>query len=93
MTTDKPIKSWIEERRAIIQGAREAIRPAEAIDLGLLDLPRALDALEQVLGLHEPINGFVGDPSHWECSVCSDERGPKRYPCPTVQAIEGVINE
>lgn len=49
------VKSWIEERRAIIHGAREAIRPAEAIDLGLIDLPRALDALNAVLELHKPI--------------------------------------
>lgn len=50
MTTDNPIKQWIEERREIIRGAREAIRPTEAIDLGLIDLPRALDALNAVLG-------------------------------------------
>lgn len=55
--------------------------------------PRALDALNRVLELHKPIDGFVGDPSHWECNVCGDDRGPKPYPCPTVQAIEGAINE
>lgn len=54
-------------------------------------LPTALCALEKVLELHQPINGFVGDPSHWECNVCGDERGPKPYPCPTVRSIEGAI--
>lgn len=54
-------------------------------------LPTVLTALEKVLELHQPINGFVGDPSHWECNVCGDERGPKPYPCPTVRAIEGAI--
>lgn len=54
-------------------------------------LARRLESsLEEALKLHEPIEGFGGDPSHWECSVCGDEYGPMRYPCPTVQAIKGA---
>lgn len=54
-------------------------------------LPALLTAVEKVLELHEPIGGFVGDPSYWECNVCGDDRGPKPYPCPTVRAIKGAI--
>ncbi|WP_432789261.1 hypothetical protein QYM46_13055 [Brevibacterium sp. K11IcPPYGO002] len=64
MTAD--IKAWVEERRAIIHGAREAIRPVEAIDLGLTDLPRALDALNAVLKVHSP-----GDVFKW-ADDCAD---------------------
>lgn len=84
------VKSWIEERRAIIHGAREAIRPAEAIDLGLIELPRALDALNAVLELHGPVETGVSD-QYWKepdyCPTCSEY-----WPCATVRAIEGAIN-
>lgn len=80
------VKSWIEERRAVIDGE---VRWFTKIG----DAHKALDALNAVLELHEPINGFVGDPSHWECNVCGDERGPKPYPCPTVRAIEEAISD
>ena len=127
MTTDNPIKQWIEERRAIheaategpwvaecsgetgdcviphdAQSTREAVAvtrlfhrtaDANAVADAHTNLPRALDALNAVLELHEPISGFEGDPSHWECKVRSDDRGPKPWPCPTVQAIEGAIND
>ncbi|TSI11956.1 hypothetical protein [Brevibacterium aurantiacum] len=63
---------------------------ADAIVDAHNNLPALLTAVEKVLELHEPINGLVGDPSHWECNVCGDERGPKPYPCPTVRAIEGA---
>lgn len=82
-------KAWIEERRA--DDAR--LIPAARAQVAVKFLPRALDALNAVLELHEPISGFEGDPSHWECKVCSDDRGPKPWPCPTVQAIEGAIND
>ncbi|MFE1082462.1 hypothetical protein [Brevibacterium sediminis] len=84
------VKSWIEERRAIIHGAREAIRPAEAIDLGLIDLPRALDALNAVLELH---HGERDEYGCWTCRFCSHIQQTKiLHPCATVRAIEGAIN-
>ena len=84
-------KSWIEERRAIIHGAREAIRPAEAIDLGLIDLPRALDALDKVLEPHGLNLDFDGTPYCKGCSIPYEVT--TTWPCPTIQAIEGAIDE
>lgn len=117
------VKSWIEERRAIIHGAREAIRPTEAVDLGLIDLPRTLDALNKVLELHKPIFYYEHEDScmntdedhcaerHVEfdlgeyycedlptgeeaCDSCYDDEGERvAYPCATVRAIEGALND
>lgn len=59
-------------------------------------LPRALDALNKVLELHKPIET---EPSDTICRGCSNQLPNGRfmpaveYPCPTVQAIEGAINE
>ena len=81
-------KSWIEERRAMV-----------GFDGGTSDqttkagLPRALDALSKVLERHQPIDGLAYDSPPQECNVCADDRGPRPWPCPTVQAIEGAINE
>lgn len=94
MTDTVSIREWIEERRAIIHGAREAIRPAEAIDLGLIDLPRALNALEQALGVHTRISveHAIYGPTD-ACQQCSEDRLYTLWPCETVEAIEGAINE
>ena len=54
--------------------------------------PRALDALSKVLERHQPIDGLAYDSPPQECNVCADDRGPRPWPCPTVQAIEGAIN-
>lgn len=64
---------------------------AFCVDAHNVAVPALLDALGKALELHKPINGFVGDPSHWECNVCGDERGPKPYPCPTVRAIADAL--
>lgn len=45
--------------------------------------PRALGALKAVLGLH--IKGYETAGAHW-CSECET-----KWPCATVQAIEGAI--
>lgn len=117
------VKAWMQERREIVDDAREAIRPAEAIDLGLIDLPLSLNALDQVLELHGPIVYYEHEDSctntdedhraerHVEfdlgeyycqdlptgdsdCGHCRDEDGDRLpYPCPTVQAIEGALND
>lgn len=82
---DEP--KWSQERYR--QSAAAALEASGAS----ATLPVVLTAIEKVLELHEPIGGFVGDPSHWECNVCGDERGPKPFPCPSRQAIEGAVNE
>lgn len=84
------------------------------------NLPRALNALEQVLELHKPVPIYdveAGDCEHGEdcvgielepsetycpdhiayysCACMMDASSPDEfpeYPCPTVQAIEGAIN-
>lgn len=54
-------------------------------------LPALLTAVENVLELHQPEETGVGD-QYWKepdyCPMCSEY-----YPCQTVRAIEGAINE
>lgn len=100
-------KSWIEERRAIRGKGTDVLlrnpyelnreydlwgEDAEAIADAHNMLPRALDALQAVLELHQPIDGLAYDSPPQECNVCADDRGPKPWPCPTLQAIEGALN-
>ena len=47
--------------------------------------PRALNALNAALELH--VKGYETAGVHW-CSECET-----KWPCPTVQAIEGAIND
>lgn len=63
-------------------------------------LPTVLTALEKVLELHQPVEV---EPSDTICNACSNAIGAgdtllrymptEEWPCPTVQAIEGAINE
>lgn len=42
----------------------------------------ALAAVERVRAIHPNVNG--------ECHTCSDENGPKRWPCDTLAALDGA---
>lgn len=54
--------------------------------------PRALNALEQVLELHQPMGVFTGFVP--VCAECADiGGGDVAWSCPSVQTIEGAINE
>ena len=101
------VKAWIEQRRVIhskgtdvlLRNAYELDREAELCGAdaeAIVDahnmFPRALDALSKVLERHQPIDGLAYDSPPQECNVCADDRGPRPWPCPTVQAIEGAIN-
>ena len=77
------VKSWIEERREVQRAARGEDDAAAIVDAHNV-LPRALNALEQVLELH--VKGYEAAGIHW-CSECET-----KWPCETVQAIEGAIN-
>lgn len=63
------------------------------------NFPRALDALNKVLELHVPETEYGPDyySGKYPCVECnlSDQEGlhPTLWPCATVQAIEGAINE
>lgn len=78
-------KPWIEERRAArVPNSTLSISDAHN------NLPRALDALEAVLELHKP--KYLIRDGEWfpaSCAVCE----PWTWPCATVQAIEGAIND
>ena len=82
------VKAWIEERRAA-RVPNSTLSVSDAHN----NLPRALDALSKVLERHQPIDGLAYDSPPQECNVCADDRGPRPWPCPTVQAIEGAIND
>ena len=60
-------------------------------------LPRALTALEQVLELHRPeaFEDGYSMQSGFMCESCYDPDKNEwvEWPCATVQAIEGAINE
>ena len=86
------IKSWIEERRDFHRNRwveRESW--SEAVRDWHQNFPRALDALNAVLELHKPL-GYIGRDGEtvWdECEHCYGSG----WPCETVQAIEGAIND
>ena len=88
------VKAWIEERRAA-RVPNSTLSVSDAHN----NLPRALSALDSVLGLHVPktrygLDYYSGQYPCVECNM-SDQEGlnPTPWPCPTVQAIEGAINE
>lgn len=59
-------------------------------------LPKALTAIRAVLEMHRPYEwsfGYGPVQSCAECSRLSGNEGDSMYPCPTVQAIEGAIND
>ena len=57
----------------------------EIVDAHNVTVPRALSALSKVIELH--VKGYEAAGIHW-CSECET-----KWPCETVQAIEGAINE
>lgn len=101
------VKSWIREPRGIHTKAQEHpyVTPQsstwwEALKVhgeyerdAKVNFPAALTALEKVLELHEPrAVSFYSSArmlgAEKECVACSRE-----WPCATVRAIEGEINE
>ena len=78
------IKAWIEERREVQRAARGESEFDQTLD-SVRMFPRALDALNKVLELH--VKGYETAGAHW-CSECET-----KWPCSTVQAIEGAIND
>ena len=77
-------------------GAIAYVQPAwddadAIVDAHNVAVPVLLTAVEKVLELHKPEETGVGD-QYWKepdyCPMCSEY-----YPCPTVRAIGGAINE
>src|SRR5699024_8341089 len=83
-TMTDSIKAWIEERLEVQRAATGESKFEQTRD-SVRMFPRALDALTTVLELH--VKGYETAGAHW-CSECET-----KWPCPTVQAIEGAINE
>lgn len=85
-------KAWIEERRNIKDSAHlSEVGAALAHEDGLDMFPRALDALNKVLELHGLNLDFDGTPYCKGCSIPYEVT--TTWPCPTIQAIEGAIDE
>ena len=84
------VKSWIEERRAAMDEATEALTP-DGCEPDFLGLPRALNALNKVLELHRRAVDIF-EPSEF-CAACSTDRRTVEWPCATVQAIGGAVND
>ena len=80
------VKSWIAARRKVL---KERVSPTGS---DIRDnLPRTLNALESVIELHKPI-GYIGRDGETVWDECEHCHG-SGWPCETVQAIEGAINE
>lgn len=76
---------WEQER--LKQAAQAILESSDAHNM----FPRALDALNAVRELH---HGERDEGGRWTCMYCSHIRQTKiLYPCATVRAIEGAINE
>ena len=107
MSTDT-VKAWIEERRTIHAGGRDVLLRSsyeleresgieEGTDIDAIvdahnSLPLALDALEQVLKLHDP-KYLVESDGEWVPGYCKECYSHNwSWPCLTVQAIEESIN-
>ena len=83
------VKSWIEERQAVLAHVLKHPHPDPAAEWA----QAALDALEAVLKVHTPIevnHAFKGRTN--VCEQCSEDRLYALWPCETVEAIEGAIN-
>lgn len=102
MSTDNPIKQWVDERRAIRAGGGDDMgvnspKSVRAIVDAHNTLPAALSAIEAVLELHKPYEWSFGYGPVYSCTECSRLGGnlgkeeEAEWPCPTVQAIEGAI--
>lgn len=72
-----------------------ALKVSHAITDAHNMFPRALDAIERVLELHKPFEWSFGFETIRSCRACAEmgaEQDCARWPCATVQAIEGAIN-
>ncbi|KHS52570.1 hypothetical protein [Brevibacterium linens] len=76
-------------RDDVFRGSSEVLD--EIIDAHNVTVPRALNALEQVLEVHRRAVDIF-EPSEF-CAACSTDQRTAGWPCATVQAIEGAINE
>ncbi len=75
---------WERNRRGIsgMDPVASALsKCADAIESLLAERDEALAKLALGKKLHPDSDG--------ECLTCSDDRGPKAYPCPTKRALEG----
>ncbi|MCD1287318.1 MULTISPECIES: hypothetical protein [unclassified Brevibacterium] len=124
MTSDNPIKAWIDEHRAIHAAATEGpwgidgpaqagpddslvvypkndggaiayVQPAwddatAIVDAHNVTVPTALSMIEAVLELHVLNLDFDGTPYCKGCSIPYEVT--TTYPCPTVRALDGVID-
>ena len=81
------VKTWIEERRRIREHEPTMFERADTE----VAYPRALNALQAVLGLHRRAVDIF-EPSEF-CAACSTDQRTVEWPCATVQAIEGAIND
>ena len=74
-------------------GPYEGSRDAEFVAHARSDVPALVAAVEEVLELHKPAiwppSSFsFDDPTATRCKGCA-----RRYPCPTVQAINTALGE
>lgn len=103
------LNEWIEERRAIQRDGRGCTcqidwrypcpehSPGNPVSQMVLadsvrEFPRALDAIERVMRVHWP-DEFADAPGEYFCNECQRAQLNGEWPCMTVQAIEGAINE
>lgn len=63
----------------------------EIVDAHNVTVPRALNALNKVLELHRRAVDIF-EPSEF-CAACSTDQRTVEWPCATVRAIEGAIND
>lgn len=82
------VKSWIEMRRTAVDSRKE-LGSGWTVDDAYAEFPRALNALEQVLELHQRKTAFDGELDY--CGICVESEGAS-WPCSTAKAIEGAIN-
>ena len=96
-----PMSSRLDEIKARaekVAAKREDTEPtfaefAAILRLGNFDVPVLVAAVEEVLELHKPAiwppSSFsFDDPTATRCKGCA-----RRYPCPTVQAINTALGE
>ena len=87
------VKAWIGQRREVVE-----LDPY-SYGGGGEDIERMCAALEKTLELHKPFEWSFGYGPVYSCEECSRLGGNSgkedeaEWPCATVQAIEGAINE
>ena len=86
-------KAWIDLRQEAINRRSEPDSDW-TVDDSYHELPRALNALEKVLDVHTRISVEHAVYGHTDvCGQCSEDRMFALWPCETVEAIEGAIND